>query len=470
LCARQPLALAVAAARARTRPRLPLRGLAAELSDFASRLDALDAGDPAASVRTVFSWSYQQLSPEAARTFRLLGLHPGPDLTVPAAASLTAAARPAIGQTLRELTAANLLTEHPPGRYAFHDLLRAYAAELAQAVDAEQACEAATRRMLDHYLHTAHAASLRLNPYRELVTLSRPQPGVRPEKMTSLPQAWEWFQAERRVLVAAVSQAAGDGSGTHAWQLPWAIAPFLDGQGFCHELEATQQAALAAARRLDNLDAQAHAHHFLGRAYISLGAHRKAEKQLTAALSLARQLGSGAIQAREHAALTTACLQQGRFHDALSHARQSQRLSHASGHRFGQAHSLNSIGWCHAQLGDYQETISCSGRALAMYRELRYVPGEAAALDSLGYAHDHLGNYAEAITCYQEAIDLLGDTGDPDDRAEFLTHLGDAHHSAGDQEAARRVWQQGLAILDDLRHPAVDHLRSRLARNPASIR
>ena len=88
LCARLPLALAVAAARAAARPGFPLAALAAELRDAAGRLDALDAGDPGASVRAVFSWSYRQLSGPAARMFRLLGLHPGPDITVPAAASL----------------------------------------------------------------------------------------------------------------------------------------------------------------------------------------------------------------------------------------------------------------------------------------------------------------------------------------------------------------------------------------------
>ena len=61
---------------------------------------------------------------------------------------------------------ASLLTEHPAGRYSFHDLLRAYAAELAQAADDEQARKAATDRILDHYLRTASAASLRLNEYR----------------------------------------------------------------------------------------------------------------------------------------------------------------------------------------------------------------------------------------------------------------------------------------------------------------
>src|SRR5215467_15823592 len=117
------------AARAAARPGFSLAALAAELADSAGRLDALDAGDPGSSVRAVFSWSTRQLSGEAARMFALLGLHPGPDISIPAAASLAAIAQAAARRLLRELARAHLIAEHAPGRYAFHDLLRAYAAE-----------------------------------------------------------------------------------------------------------------------------------------------------------------------------------------------------------------------------------------------------------------------------------------------------------------------------------------------------
>jgi tetratricopeptide (TPR) repeat protein/transcriptional regulator with XRE-family HTH domain len=469
LCARLPLALAVAAAHANTRPEYSLTALAHELSDIASRLDALDTGDPAASVRAVFSWSYQRLSHDAARVFRLLGCHPGPDITAPAVASLTASAPAAAARALRELTAASLLTEHPPGRYAFYDLLRAYAAELAQAADDEQARQAATERMLDHYLHTAIAAAQRCDEYREPESVSDPRPGVRPEEMTSMPQALEWFRAERRVLIAVISQASHDGSGTQAWQLPWAIAPFLAGLGFWPELEATQRAALTAACRLGNLTAQAHAYHYLGRAYTSLGEYQKAVEQLTTALSIDRQIGAVTLQAREHNTLVGTCIQQGRFRDALSHAQQALQLCRDLEHQYGQAHSLNEVGWCHAQLGNFQEALICCREALAIYRDLRprTLLGEAATLDSLGYAHFHLGSYTEAISCYRQAVDLLGVTGDLDAPADILTHLGDAYHSAGDREAARGAWQQALAILDGLQHPTIDQLRSRLARTEA---
>jgi DNA-binding SARP family transcriptional activator len=131
-CARLPLALRVAAELAAARPRVPLRDLVADLADERRRLDLLDvAGDPRSAVRAVFSWSTGQLSDESARMFRLLGLHLGPDISVPAAASLAAIADAEARRLLAELARAHLIVEHVPGRYALHDLLRAYAAEQA---------------------------------------------------------------------------------------------------------------------------------------------------------------------------------------------------------------------------------------------------------------------------------------------------------------------------------------------------
>jgi hypothetical protein len=185
LCARLPLALNITAARAAARPAFPLAVFAAQLRETRGRLAALDAGDAddaSADVRAVFSWSYRALSPAAARTFRLLGVHPGPDATAPATASLTAASRDQATAALDELASAHLLTEHSPGRYAFHDLLRAYAADQARTRDTDQEAREALGRALDHYLHTAYTAMLLLNPPRDPLALSQPGPGVTPDR------------------------------------------------------------------------------------------------------------------------------------------------------------------------------------------------------------------------------------------------------------------------------------------------
>src|SRR5215475_13242522 len=119
------------------RPQAALRVLARELRDPQQRWQALTGDDPASDVQAVFSWSYQTLTPDAARVFRLLGLHPGPEVSAAAAASLAALPADAVWPVLAELLRASLVVEHTPGRYTFHDLLRAYAADLAGRIDSD---------------------------------------------------------------------------------------------------------------------------------------------------------------------------------------------------------------------------------------------------------------------------------------------------------------------------------------------
>jgi hypothetical protein len=227
LCDRLPFALTVAAARAAARPHLPLAALAAELRDTAGRLDALDSGDPAASVRTMLSWSYQQLSAGAARMFRLVGLHAAPDITTHAAASLAGLDETTGRRALRELSRAQLLAEHVPGRYACHDLLHAYAADQARTHDSQPERTAAIGRLLDHYLHTAIHGAFLLHPASEPTELAAPAPGVSPEQLADTRQALAWFKAEQHVLVAVVVLALQAGFHVHAREICRAMTPFL---------------------------------------------------------------------------------------------------------------------------------------------------------------------------------------------------------------------------------------------------
>src|SRR6185437_14903204 len=203
-CARLPLALTIAAARAATHPTFPLAVLATELREATHALDPFQGGDLATDVRAVFSWSYRALSPGAARLFRLLGLHPGPDIGLAAAASLAAAGPDRVRVPLAELTRAHLLAEHAPGRYAFHDLLRSYAAEQALAHDGQEARDAAVHRVLDHYLHTAGRAAMLLEPHSPPLTLIPAQPGVTLGEPATAEDALAWFTAEHAALLAAV--------------------------------------------------------------------------------------------------------------------------------------------------------------------------------------------------------------------------------------------------------------------------
>jgi tetratricopeptide (TPR) repeat protein/transcriptional regulator with XRE-family HTH domain len=463
LCACLPLALAIAAARAAARPGFPLAALAAELRDAAGRLDALDAGDPAASVRAVFSWSYGQLSLDAARMFRLLGLHPGPDISVPAAASLAATGQPHARRQLGELARVNLIAEHVPGRYAFHDLLRAYAADRARDTDPQPDRDAATGRVLDHYLRTASRAALALNPTRELIALVPPSPGTVAEQPAGRRQALAWFEAEHQVLLAAVALADSTGFDAHAWQLPWAMMPSLDNRGHWQEQAATQRTALAAATRAGDAVGRAISGRLLAAACTRLGDYDQAVGHYDSSLRLYRQLRDHRGEARIRHSLAVLAERQGRYADALGHAQAALHVSRAAGDKAGEAEVLNGVGWYHGLLGDYQQACAFCRQALALCAETGDRRTEANAWDSLGYAEHHMGNLGEAAACYQRALGIARELGNRWVEAEALTHLGDTRQAAGDLPQAREDWRQALAVLDDIQHPGADKVRAKLA-------
>ncbi len=470
LCARLPLALSIAAARTASQPGLSLAALTADLRDARRRLDALDAGHAAANVRAVLSWSYDQLDAPAARLFRLLGLHPGPDISAAAAASLAALPLAEGRRRLGELTRAHLLTEHAPGRFWCHDLLRAYAAELTQSADGEAERRAATGRMLDHYLHTAHSAALRLHPARRPVTLAAPQPGAEPEHIGAAGQALAWFGAEDRVLMAAAARALEAGFDTHVWQLAWALSRFLDTQGRWHDWAVTEQMALAATQRLGDRAAQSSAHQRFGLVSAKLCNYEDAYRHLELALSIHTQRGDHAGQAYVQHALALVLNNQGRYREALGQAQQALESWTAAGDLPGRAMALNSVGWFHTVLGDHQQALGYCGQALEKFRDLGHAEGVANALDSLGYAHQQSGHHAEAAGCYQRALDMHREAGSRWGMAETLGHLGDTRHAAGSPEEARAAWEEALTILDDLQHPDADQIRAKLSELGAGLR
>ena len=466
LCARLPLALSIVAARALRQPDLQLATLAAQLRDTARRLDELDSGDAATGVRPVLSWSYYNLTAEAARMFRLLAVHPGPDISAPAAASLGAVPRTQAPAALAELTRAHLLTEHTPGRFTFHDLLRAYAAEQARAVERDTQRREATRRMLDHYVYTGQAAARLLNPSRTLLGPGSPARGAEPEQLPGREEALAWFMTERQVLLRAAAVAADEGFDDHAWKIPWTVVTFLEGTGRWRDWMATGRDVLAAAQRHGGSVSQANGHRFVGLANARLGLHEEAVTHLQEALDLAEQLGNRLEIARDNLTLGWVLAEQGRHREALSHAHQALDLFTAAGHDHGQAGAHACAASCLAGMGDVEQAVRHGELALTLQRELGNLIAEADSWDTLGYAHYRAGRSGKAVEHYQRALGLCRQLGDRYTEAQVLKHIGDAHHGAGDTSAARGAWQQALLILDELEHPEVGELRDRLRHLP----
>ena len=459
-CARLPLALAIVAARAVTYPEFSLKVLASELS---AGLDEFAGADRATDVRAVFSWSYLRLSPDAARLFRLLGLHPGPDIGLAAVVSLAAEPRRQVRRLLSELCAAHLLAEHAPGRYTFHDLLRAYAAELALAEHAEPERDDVRGRMLDHYVHTAYLADGLLNTRRDddPTVLPPLSAGVVAESLTSYDEALRWFTTEQHVLMSIVRSASVPDA--ELWQLVWTMTRFLAYRGLWQESLEALGAAVAAAERLGDEARPAFAHRYLGCAQIRLGQYDDARLHLQAALDRYLRSGDTVGAAHTHRHFAWMLERQAAHAEALDHAELALALFESAGHRAGQARSLNAVGWFHAILGNHADALRNCERALELQASLADHFGQAETLDSLGYIQQQLGRFAEAMDCYERAVALFHTVGDRYNEADTLASLGDVHHAAGDDRAARIAWARALEVLELLDHADADELRVKLA-------
>jgi len=454
LCARLPLALAIAAARAAANPAMSLTALGAAISGEQNRLDALDIDDPATSLRAVFSWSTSQLSDDSGRLFRLLGLHPGPDITVPAAASLAGLPTAMARRLLTDLADASLLAEHEPGRYAFHDLLRAFAAEQADASESASDQQRAIRRTLDHYLYSARPAGALIFaddlPLPALAPLA--DAAVCPEHTHNTLDAIAWFEAEHGVLVAATALAQARGLDDHAWQIPCTMTQYFRAVGRTRDWVRLDQVALAAATRLGD-------HNALGRVYFSMGTRCRITQAFDDAISYLGQsmshfvaIDDQASQALVHLAISGVHISQRKvlqsadanadIRIALGHASQALAWCHASGDKTAEARALADLSNHYTALGELVTAKEYCSRALQLNLEIGHVTGQVDSLDTLGRIHLDLGQYDEAIEYFLHALRTCQAAGIPVRPPHILESLGDAYLASGDQAAARAAWQE----------------------------
>ncbi|WP_198667314.1 AfsR/SARP family transcriptional regulator [Glycomyces dulcitolivorans] len=465
-CAGLALSLTMVAARAGARADFSLSSLAAELDSGEVVLDAFASADASVDLRTVFSWSYLQLSPEAARLFRLLGLHRGPDAGLGAVASLAGIGAPAAGRLLRELCRMRLVAEHAPGRFDLHDLLAAYAAELGEALDAPSVRRAALGRLLDHCLHTAHAAADLVAPHRSPIPIGDPDPGAQIAAFGDDAAATAWFAAERHVLTGAVAAAFEAGFDDHVWQLAQCLATYLRREGMGADWLATQRLARSAADRLGQTRAQAVTGYGLAAAQIRYGDPQDAEANLLAALRYFEELGDLDWQGNTFAMLCLGSEAVGDYAAALAYAVEGLERHRRAGYLPGQARALNNVGHCRARLGDFDRALRDCREALELLVGLDDPVGEGNALDSLGFIHSRLGEFDLAIECYRRSFASLHLRGERYLAAVTLHRLGDAHVAVGDRGAALEVWKRALGMFEALRHPDASRVRAKLIALP----
>ncbi|HEY7262514.1 MAG TPA: BTAD domain-containing putative transcriptional regulator [Trebonia sp.] len=462
-CARLPLALTIAAARAAARPSFPLAVIAAELRQSAS-LDPFDGDELAVGLRAVFSCSYRVLSTDAARLFRLLALHPGPEFSVAAAASLLGAPVGQARSLLAELARAHMLAEHSPGRFGCHELLRAYAAEQVRTRDDPGVRDAALRRLLDHFVQTSHAGLGLLDPHLTPFEPTPQLPGVTLGEVAAAGRADDWFAVEYPTLLTAVTAAADTGLATAAWQLAWTLTSFQLRQGYWDDHALAQRAGLDAARRAGDPVGEAHALLALAIGYSRAGHDADAELLYGESLRLFGELhGHLTSQAMIHARLERLLGRKGYLDDALCHGQRALDLHRAAGNRLLEAGSLNDVGYCHALLGNYRQAIAYCELSLAQIMTFGEPGHEAAVWHSLGFIYRRLDSHRRAIDCFERSLELTRARCDRSGEADTLAELGDVYHSAGDAIAAQRAWGRALRIFKEIEHPGAGRIGARMS-------
>jgi tetratricopeptide (TPR) repeat protein len=447
-CGRSPLALAIMTRHAHTRPRIPLAEFATELRELG--LDALDNDDdPAASLPTVLSWSLRSLTIEQRAAFALLGIAPGPNIGLSAAASLTGLPKHHTGKMLGTLEDASLLVRQPGGRYTMHDLIRAYATTHAHTTLPEPLQRAALQRVLDFYLHTAHTANRMLGLHATLIRPEPLAPGVRPYPIPDQPSAMTWLEAEHPQLLAAQHAAATHNWRHTVWHFAWNLNAFHWRQGLRHDALAVWQAALNSAVHLPDPTTRIIAHRNLGCAHSRLNQHEQGTRHLRQSLTLAEHHGDVPQQACTHHDLAMAWGRKGDDRTALDHARRSLDLYRALSYPVLEAEALNTVGRYAARLGEHDTARDYSQAALTLHRHHHNPIGEANTLDTLGFVDHQSGHYHQAVHYYQQALTLYRTHGSIYTVADTLDHLGQLHAALSQYDHARTVWQDALTLYHE---------------------
>lgn len=441
-CAGLPLALSIITGRAQTHPLFPLADLAGELDDTSTRLSILADNDPIVSLPAVLSWSYSALPAEQAHLFGLLGLDPGPDLSLPAIANLSDTEPAHAATLLRGLEEAHLVHQHLPGRYRLHDLVKLYATDcahrdlpLADRLDG-------LRRMLDFLLYTAYTANRRLAPHRSLVARIDPDPPATLYVVPDGQSAWAWFEAEHPGLLAAQRLAIEQGWYRHAWQLAWSLDHFHFRYGLLHDMVTSWQVGLVAAQHENDTATLGLAHRELGDSYSLIGRHSDAIHHLDQARTLT--VGDPLTEAHNHYYLALAWARQDCHQRALEYATVALQLFHNLNQPIPEADLLDTIGLLYTRLGHYHQAATHLQAALTLHR--RHQLSEAQPLNSLGYLAHHTGHYQEALDYYQQSLALHRHSKTSLFEAETLHYIGDTHAALGQHDQAHHAWQEALHL------------------------
>ncbi|MFD8972901.1 BTAD domain-containing putative transcriptional regulator [Streptomyces sp. NPDC059593] len=432
LCGFLPLAVRIAAARLHHRPRWTVEYLAARLRDQRRRLSELATSER--GVAAAFALSYQQLTADQQRMFRLMGLQPGRDIGPEAAAALSGLPIDDAETLLEDLLDAHVLAQHQPGRYTFHDLLREHALATAAAQEPSDARREALGRLLQHYLHTASTAMDHLYPEGKVRRPRIPAPDTEPVFLGDEAEAIEWLDGERANLMAAGRHAADHDRGPYPSRLAATLHRYLLGHAHHADALDLHGLALRTSRRSGDTAAEARTLLDLGEVhYWWHGAYEQAAEHYRHALDLSRDVGDRGAAARALQNLGTLHRRRREYDQALDHVGQALALFRELGDDLaGEARSLSELGILHGRRGRFEDAHDHHRQALRLHRETGSRIGEVVVLNNIGLLCQRQGRDEEARRRHQEALELSRRFDFPGDEAESLNALAEAARSLGD--------------------------------------
>ncbi len=446
-CAHLPLALAIAAERAGRYPGIPVAESIARLQDAQDRLGAFDSGDDdTASLRAVFAMSYDALDPSAARMFRLLGVHPGGDVSAAAAAALACVPLPTAVRLLDVLCDVNMVDQRPGGRYEQHDLLREYAGELAS--DAER--DEATDRLAGWYIHSALNARLVLDRRPALADFGPVANSVSPMTFANEAAVLAWYDAEFRSLVAMAESSLAAGRGLTAVRIVHTLNVYLVTRWYVDEAVELQTMALRAAQAAGDVLAEAVSCQQIGGTCYQRGQYAEAEAWIERALTLFGDIGDEAGRCVSQAALGLAQQMSRKIDASISTLEEAFRTADALGLGAVAANARNNLAWAYIDLGRAQEATAAASLSVAHYRASGERRGEGIALDTLGHVLARQGRHADAVAQLEVSVEIHRELGRPWTEAAALKRLGDSWAALGQAAAARESWLRALKILDEI--------------------
>jgi DNA-binding SARP family transcriptional activator len=451
-CAGLPLAIRICAARLAARRQWKIATLADRLRNQHRRLDELKTGDLA--VRASFQVSYDSIrtvsrGADPARAFRLLSLWQGVSISLQAAAALLGESDDDVAEMLESLVDVNLLESPAPDWYRFHDLLKVYAMERAQAEEPEAALDEALIRLLWWYLDTAQAAADTVSPQRYQVPYGPSARGHPPLTFASPEAVLAWYDDERANIVAATRQAAAVGQHEVASRLPSTLFPLFNRRNNWADCVTTHRVAADSAAKTGDRLGEAWALNQIGYALVGLR-DPEAFGHLERALAVRQEFGDTRGEAQTAIALGEGHLRMhGAGDDALRYLRRATDLLEPMGASSLRSVALNNLGEVYLGLGDLDAAAECYLQALEIGREFGG-HAEGFALANLGVVYTRQRRLDEAIARFEEALPKHRASGALDGEAWALKGLGGAQAEAGRRAEARASLTKALQIFEQI--------------------